>query len=341
MDVIALHQAGFPGAVAPLGTALTEEQMAELWRLSPAPILCFDGDAAGRRAAIRAAEVALGNLAPDRSLRFASLPEGEDPDTLVRRQGAAALNRHLDAPRSLADTLYDHLRDQTGDATPEQRASLLGRIDEVGKLIPYGDLAKEFRNALRDRFKRERPDPWHDRRKSSRFPKRRPVAIGVRPSISDAHTGAERGRILTAVLLIHPAILRDVEHAFADVALPQPCDRLRKALLDWADHAPVLDSAALLTHLTISGLAAEAEQALAGAPLRLPGFARANAMPGDVEAGWWHIFGLMHLGRLREELAAAERAARVSLDDAAQLRIRRLNEALERVMATEPETETP
>ena len=90
MDVIALHQAGFTGAVAPLGTALTEEQMAELWRLSPAPILCFDGDAAGRRAATRAAEAALPHLAHDRSLRFAALPEAEDPDTLVRRQGPAA-----------------------------------------------------------------------------------------------------------------------------------------------------------------------------------------------------------------------------------------------------------
>ncbi len=88
MDVIALHQAGFGGAVAPLGTALTEEQLAELWRLSPAPVLCFDGDAAGGRAAARAAELALPLLAPDRTLKIASLPAGEDPDTLIRRHGA-------------------------------------------------------------------------------------------------------------------------------------------------------------------------------------------------------------------------------------------------------------
>ena len=87
MDVIALSQAGFPQAVAPLGTALTEEQIAELWRLVPEPTLCFDGDAAGERAAARAAERALPLLKPGQSLRFALLPEGEDPDTLILARG--------------------------------------------------------------------------------------------------------------------------------------------------------------------------------------------------------------------------------------------------------------
>ena len=87
MDVIALGQAGFPAAVAPLGTAITEQQIAVLWRLADEPVLCLDGDQAGRRAGFRAAERALGLLKPGRSLRFAALPEGEDPDSLVRGQG--------------------------------------------------------------------------------------------------------------------------------------------------------------------------------------------------------------------------------------------------------------
>jgi DNA primase len=117
MDVIALHQAGFGAAVAPLGTALTEDQLPELWRLSPAPVLCFDGDAAGARAAARAAELALPLLAPDRTLKIAALPAGEDPDTLVRRQGPAALQSILSAARPLAEALYDLLRASVGDAT--------------------------------------------------------------------------------------------------------------------------------------------------------------------------------------------------------------------------------
>ena len=94
MDVIALHQAGFGAAVAPLGTALTTEQLEELWRLSPTPILCFDGDAAGARAAVRAAEAALQALAPDRSLRIAALPAGEDPDSLTPHQRPRGVRRH-------------------------------------------------------------------------------------------------------------------------------------------------------------------------------------------------------------------------------------------------------
>ena len=83
MDVIALHRAGFNTAVAPLGTALTEVQLEELWKLAPEPVLCFDGDSAGERAALRAAERALPLLRPGLTLRFATLPAGEDPDTLV------------------------------------------------------------------------------------------------------------------------------------------------------------------------------------------------------------------------------------------------------------------
>ncbi|MFQ5984733.1 MAG: DNA primase, partial [Alphaproteobacteria bacterium] len=102
MDVLALHRAGFRNAVAPLGTALSETQMTVLWRLAPEPILCFDGDAAGRRAAWAAAERALTVLRPGRSLRFATLPKGEDPDSLVARRGADAMRVVLERARPLA-----------------------------------------------------------------------------------------------------------------------------------------------------------------------------------------------------------------------------------------------
>lgn len=98
MDVIALAQAGFGEAVAPLGTALTEHQLERLWRLSDVPILCFDGDAAGQKAAIRAALRALPGLAPGRSLRFVTLPEGQDPDDLVRARGPSAFETLLEKP---------------------------------------------------------------------------------------------------------------------------------------------------------------------------------------------------------------------------------------------------
>src|SRR5579863_3382427 len=97
MDVIALHRAGFNTAVAPLGTALTENHLAELWRLAPEPVLCFDGDAAGQRAALRALHRALPLLKPGQSLRFVTLPAGEDPDSLIRDMGAPAFAELLAA----------------------------------------------------------------------------------------------------------------------------------------------------------------------------------------------------------------------------------------------------
>src|SRR5580704_3638634 len=133
MDVIALAQAGFDAAVAPLGTALTEEQLTELWRLSPAPVLCFDGDAAGARAAARAAELALPMLAPERTLRLISLPAGDDPDSLVRGQGSRAFQSMLDGARPLAECLYDLLHEGMGDATPEQRAAFRTKLEDAAK----------------------------------------------------------------------------------------------------------------------------------------------------------------------------------------------------------------
>ncbi len=157
MDVIAAAQAGFTGAVAPLGTALTQEQLEELWRISPSPVLCFDGDEAGARAAARAMELALPMLTPDRTLRFATLPGGEDPDSLVRKGGAPAFQAVLDAAQAPTEALYGMLRQEVGDATAEQRAALRTRLTEAANRIADKALASEYRSALLDRFFASRP----------------------------------------------------------------------------------------------------------------------------------------------------------------------------------------
>ena len=105
-DVIALAQAGLPNAVAPLGTAVTEEQISLLWRLTDEPVLCFDGDTAGERAALRAAERAMPLLKPGKTLRFMGLPSGEDPDSLVQSRGADGFRHLLDNARQLADVVW-------------------------------------------------------------------------------------------------------------------------------------------------------------------------------------------------------------------------------------------
>jgi DNA primase len=323
MDVIALHQAGFTGAVAPLGTALTDEQFSELWRLSPEPVLCFDGDGAGGRAAARAAETCLPLLAPDRTLRVATLPAGEDPDTLLARHGNAAFDAILAAARPLSAVLFDILRAGSNpDATPEQRAAFRARLEDAAKRIPDKSLAGEYRATLLDRFFAERTTrrrPAQAGRPTKSFAPA-PRAIARHPFTALA-AGAERERILTAILLRHPDLLRDVDHAYAELPLPDPLARLRATLLDWAETTDALDFAGLIDHLHSSGLAVEAAQALSAVPVPLPACAAADAMPAEAEAGWWHIFGLMHRERLDEEVAAAQRDFAGQADETAQRRL--------------------
>ncbi len=152
MDVIALCQAGFPGAVAPLGTAITEAQIQELWRLAREPILCLDGDRAGRQAAFRAVDRALGVLKPGHSLQFALLPAGEDPDSLVQSQGPQAMRDLLGEARPMVELLW--LREVEGKPsdTPERRAALRQALRQAVQAIPDGELRKDYQRELARRF---------------------------------------------------------------------------------------------------------------------------------------------------------------------------------------------
>ncbi len=328
MDVIALHQAGFGAAVAPLGTALTEEQLGALWRLSPEPVMCFDGDAAGGRAAARAAELVLPMLAPDRTIRIATLPPGEDPDTLVTKAGRSAFQTVLDNARPLADALYDLLRAAGGEATPEARAALLQRLDAAARRILDRALAQEYRAALRSKFYAAR------RMARGGGPVARPIP---RPPASAHSTAGERARILTAILLRHPDLLADVDHAYAGLELPPSLAVVRDAVRNWVENVEILDSQALIDHLTMSGLQSHVAQVLAAAPVPLPACAASIAMPAEALQGWWHIFGFLNLERLRDEVAAAERDFARDCSPETQRRHIALKDALNKVMAGEPD----
>jgi DNA primase len=146
--------AGFPGSVAPLGTALTENQIALLWKMADEPILCFDGDKAGQKAAWRAAELALPLLAPGKSLRFALLPEGQDPDDLARSGGRVAIEEVIAAARGLADVLWSREIEGGSFATPERRAALEARIGELANGIRDEVVRRYYRQDLAQRLQR-------------------------------------------------------------------------------------------------------------------------------------------------------------------------------------------
>lgn len=152
MDAIALAAAGIDEAVAPMGTALTEPQIEMLWRLCDKPILCFDGDAAGRRAAIKAATRALPLLRPGHSLLFVTLPAGMDPDDVLRSAGMQEIDRLLAEPASLLDMLWQHERDTTPLTSPEDKARLKERLIAHAEAIQHPDIRSLYRRELLDRF---------------------------------------------------------------------------------------------------------------------------------------------------------------------------------------------
>src|SRR5580692_10147522 len=154
VDVIAMVTSGFAASVAPLGTALTENQLALLWKMADEPILCFDGDKAGQKAAYRAADMALPHLKPGKSLRFALLPEGQDPDDLARSGGRSAIEEVIGAARGLADIIWSREIEGGTFATPERRAALEARIGELATSIRDEVVRRYYRQDLSQRLQR-------------------------------------------------------------------------------------------------------------------------------------------------------------------------------------------
>ena len=152
MDVVALAAGGFAEVVAPMGTALTESQIELLWRMCEKPVLCFDGDTAGRRAAMRAAERALPLLRPGHSLQIVTLPAGLDPDDLIRRDGAKAFEKLLGESVSLVDLLWQHEQQASPLTTPEDKAGLKARLLGHVEAIADPDIAALYRRELLDRY---------------------------------------------------------------------------------------------------------------------------------------------------------------------------------------------
>lgn len=337
VDVIAMHMAGFPGAVASCGTALTGEQCELLWRMGAEPTLCFDGDKAGQKAAFRALDVALPMLGPDKSFRFALLPEGQDPDDLARSGGAEAIDEVLGQARPLVDVLWGREVEAIGDlSTPERRAGLQRRLEEVVRPIPDETL----RRAYRDEFARRldalfgrgraqgRPSgraqsprvgvrAASQRRGASRpGPERlgyvsEPLAVGpdlARSSLLRAASAPPREAVIVGALLSHPDLLADHAEPLSALELVgRDTKRLLAALIALAHEQ--LARPELVAALDEAGLSAErarleADPALAPIAALRPQSDREAADAVLRQAIWVH----RRFGALHRELREAETA---------------------------------
>ncbi|MEK9901213.1 MAG: DNA primase [Rhodospirillaceae bacterium] len=314
-DVIALAQAGLPNAVAPLGTALTEDQMRLLWRVADEPVLCFDGDNAGARAALRAAERALPLLQPGKTLRFMALPAGEDPDSLIKARGADGFRSLLAGAHQLVDVIWKAEVSAGKHDTPERKADLdrrinvrLAQIEDPGVKHHYHET---LRQRLRDLFSAGRRssgrNQWQNRRGGGRFdgPGRPEIAPGLRARGDIGAMKAQQERMLLATLVNHPDLLPDSVEALNEISLQsKELDTLLRVILNLAVTKPVLDTRELQRHLIQSGHKTPLGQVLHPQVYRQASFAAPDATIADARAALEEI-----LARFRRERLVADRAA--------------------------------
>lgn len=259
MDVIALSRAGFAHAVAPLGTALSAEQLALLWRVGPEPVLCFDGDQAGVRAACRTAYHALGFLKPGHSLRFALLNEGSDPDDIIRQKGAVAMQTLLEAAIPLVDMIWQSEKLAAPVQTPEDRAGLKARLFACINDIKDDSVRQHYRGTLLARFDAE----YNEYRKLSG--RERPAHLpdpGLQMSMKPQAMQSARERRLIAAVLEWPELLQHIDQSLFALDLKNPqCARLQAALLSYWCTDQGVEKQAVQAYLQTQGLLSELQYA--------------------------------------------------------------------------------
>jgi len=288
MDVIALSEAGFHGAVAPLGTALTEEQLHLLWRLAPEPVLCLDGDEAGVRAARRASKLALGHLKPGHSLRFVFLPTGQDPDSFLADQGPGPMRALIEKAQSLGEVLWQGETEGRDFSTPERRAGLESELEGIVKQIRDPKIADYYKRDFNERvfkaFKQRKaspragqgrfsapgkPDRGNPGYRGDRLSRSRPQEQQVSPAVrrsmhavnaKGAAKSAKEKELMGLVLLNPDLIERDAE-ILARILLSDPqLDRLKDELLHLAASGARLETTLIENHITRLGMGALADQ---------------------------------------------------------------------------------
>ena len=314
MDVIALDRAGVSEAVAPNGTAVTEAQLERMWRLDPSPIMCFDGDAAGRKAAIRAATRALPHIRPDRTLRFVELPAGQDPDDVIRTGGREAFEALIAEPEALDARLWRHETEAEPLTTPEAWAGLKQRLIDHAASIGHPDLARIYREDWLSRFYELRrpsspgpasplPRPRGSFRNGRFVPPTPPVGSKAR-AIAAAGIDAPTARALILGFAYFPEELPAHCEQLAALEIPDKSTaKMRDELVNAAFSGATLDRQALATIL--GGDGATGPKALSAMGFS---FTRRDSDPDRARSD---------LAAAVEIIAAAEEVAK-ALDDATE-----------------------
>jgi DNA primase len=369
VDVIAMVSAGFGATVAPLGTALTEDQLGLLWKMADEPVLCFDGDGAGLRAAYRAVDLAMPRIKPGKSLRFALLPQGQDPDDLVRAGGREAALEVISAARPLADILWARETEGHSFDTPERRAALEARVNELTAQIADEAVRKYYRQDFASRLanffapppresrgRSEWREPrgggrnWRERRNAdwqrqapARGGRSMPYVVASQQlASSPVHRGhrtaiPRREALILLTALNHPWLLHDHLEEFALLEFRHAdAERLKGALIDIAAHASALDAEALRTELAGRNLAEAMARVAQSITTPSVWGARPEAAPDDVVVTWQQLVALHRQWHsLTKELKDAEQALGQDASEANYLRLRDVKARLSKMEGTE------
>jgi DNA primase len=373
VDVIAMVTAGFPAAVAPLGTALTEDQLALLWKMADEPVLCFDGDKAGLRAAYRAVELAMPRLKPGKSLKFALLPEGQDPDDLLRSAGREAVAEVVAAARPLAAMLWANMTEGHVFDTPERRAALEARINEVTTGIMDESVRKYYRQDFnarlsqffapaqtsRGNFQRAQNQNygqnWRERggsdwqRRQGAFPrppaggKAMPyVVVSQQLASSPVHRGhrtavSKREALILQAALNYPWLLHDHLEELASLEFTHAdAERLKGALIDIAAHSAAPDAESIKAELERRNLHDTMARIASAITTSSVWGARPDAAPEDVLVTWQQLVALHRQWHsLTKELKDAELALGQDASEGNYLRLRDVKARLSNMDGTE------
>jgi DNA primase len=357
IDVIACVGAGFEATVAPLGTALTEDQLQLLWGMADEPILCFDGDEAGLKAAFRAIDVALPHLKPGKSLKFALLPEGQDPDDLIRKEGAETFRQVLGAAKPMVDMLIFRESRGVDFATPERRAGLDHALRNAVAAIRDNDVRRHYEAAIRERIARQfganstparRFERGRGGIRSNRYPeatgpspsllsdrlvRAAPPVSGASPALSDA--------VLLGLLILHPEIAAERlellgETEFSGSAIRALAGELALRIAE----NPGIEPAELNSALQEAGHGPAIHAV--GEKLRRSGLGTLAAVDSERAAAVWDDAAHLRLraGALSNERLAAAQALGRDTSDVHLSRLRDIQEQDQRSLRPDESDET-
>lgn len=298
MDVIALWQAGIPQAVATLGTAVTAEHLQRIWQTIKEPILCLDGDEAGKRAMLRAAELSLPLLKPGLSLRFATLPQGEDPDSLIRNQGVQGMVHCLHTSKRLSETLWEIFSASVRVHTPEARAGLEQKLTHLANRIEDSVMRSHYRSF----FKRKLwPAGGSLKLVAANQPERSAHVEQLATRVQE-HPLKPFAKQLVTMILLQPILLQkaEIEESFAQMdCRDHELAELRQAILELTAHADVLTHESLLARLIEIGRGDQVALLLGG-NMRFAVKSYAHSSE-ETERAWREVMASYHLAGMEME----------------------------------------